>query len=47
MPNAVIAHEPSGTFDLDALKREAKAWPGLLGMDLVPMVTTRPALHLG
>src|SRR6187397_895852 len=23
MPNAVIAHEPSGKFDLDALKREA------------------------
>src|SRR6202453_3349298 len=40
MPNAVIAHEPSGTFDLDALKREAKEWPGLLGMDLVPMVTS-------
>jgi carbamoyl-phosphate synthase small subunit len=40
MPNAVIAHEPSGDFDLDALKREAKAWPGLVGMDLVPMVTT-------
>jgi carbamoyl-phosphate synthase small subunit len=36
----VIAHEPSGRFDLDALKREAKAWPGLLGMDLVPLVTT-------
>jgi carbamoyl-phosphate synthase small subunit len=40
MPNAVIAHEPSGRFDLGALKREAKAWPGLVGMDLVPMVTT-------
>ena len=40
MPNAVIAHEPSGRFDLDALKKEAKAWPGLVGMDLVPMVTT-------
>src|SRR3984957_12055724 len=40
MPNAVIAHEPSGRFDLDALKSEAKAWPGLVGMDLVPMVTT-------
>ena len=40
MPNAVIAHEPSGRFDLDALKREAGAWPGLVGMDLVPMVTT-------
>jgi carbamoyl-phosphate synthase small subunit len=40
MPNAVIAHEPSGQFELDALKREAKAWPGLVGMDLVPMVTS-------
>jgi carbamoyl-phosphate synthase small subunit len=40
MPNAVIAHEPSGRFDLAALKREAREWPGLLGMDLVPMVTT-------
>ena len=40
MPNAVIAHEPSGRFDVDALKSEAQAWPGLVGMDLVPMVTT-------
>jgi carbamoyl-phosphate synthase small subunit len=40
MPNAVIAHEPSGAFDLDALKREARTWPGLVGMDLVPMVTS-------
>ena len=40
MPNAVIAHEPSGRFDLAALAREASDWPGLLGMDLVPMVTT-------
>ncbi len=39
MPNAVIAHEPSGRFDLDALKQEAREWPGLVGMDLVPMVT--------
>jgi carbamoyl-phosphate synthase small subunit len=39
MPNGVIAHEPSGRFDLDKLKAEAKAWPGLLGLDLVPEVT--------
>ena len=39
MPNGVIAHEPSGQFDLDRLKAEAKAWPGLLGLDLVPEVT--------
>src|SRR6478609_2620711 len=35
MPNGVIAHEPSGIFDIDKLKAEAKAWPGLDGMDLV------------
>jgi carbamoyl-phosphate synthase small subunit len=40
MPNAVIAHEPSGRFKLDALKKEAHDWPGLVGMDLVPMVTS-------
>ena len=40
MPNAVIAHAPDGQFDLAALKTEAKAWPGLVGMDLVPMVTS-------
>jgi carbamoyl-phosphate synthase small subunit len=38
--NAVIAHDPSGQFDLAALKAEARAWPGLVGMDLVPMVTS-------
>ncbi len=40
MPNGVIAHSPEGKFDLAALKQEAKAWPGLDGMDLVPDVTT-------
>ena len=40
MPNAVIAHDPNGVFDLDALKKEAREWPGLVGMDLVPMVTS-------
>ncbi|KWT64560.1 glutamine-hydrolyzing carbamoyl-phosphate synthase small subunit [Hyphomicrobium sulfonivorans] len=39
-PNGVIAHDPSGNFDIDKLKAEAKAWPGLEGMDLVPEVTS-------
>src|ERR1700722_17775775 len=39
MPNAVIAHAPDAAFDLVALKKEAREWPGLVGMDLVPMVT--------
>ncbi len=40
MPNGVIAHDPNGAFDLDALKGEANAWSGLLGLDLVPDVTS-------
>jgi len=39
MPNAVIAHAPDAVFDVAALAREAREWPGLVGMDLVPMVT--------
>jgi carbamoyl-phosphate synthase small subunit len=39
MPNAVIAHAEDGRFDLEALHKEAREWPGLVGMDLVPMVT--------
>src|SRR6201987_1631674 len=45
MPNAVIAHAPDGVFDLNALMKEAREWPGLLGMDLVPMVTSRQRFH--
>jgi carbamoyl-phosphate synthase small subunit len=39
MPNAVIAHSPDGTFDVDALKREAAGWHGMVGLDLVKDVT--------
>lgn len=38
--NAVIAHEPSGEFELPRLAAEAKAWSGLDGTDLVPDVTS-------
>ncbi len=41
MPNAVIAHDPEGKFDLEALKDRAAAWPGIDGMDLVPGVTAQ------
>lgn len=40
MPNAVIAHAPDGHFDTGRLKEMARAWPGLVGMDLVPEVST-------
>ena len=38
-PNAVIAHEPSGKFDVRALVRRASDWPGLEGMDLARVVS--------
>jgi carbamoyl-phosphate synthase small subunit len=46
MPNAVIAHDTNGKFDLDALRKEAREWPGLVGMDLVPMVTSAQRFSL-
>jgi carbamoyl-phosphate synthase small subunit len=38
-PNAVIAHDPNGKFDIDALLQRAQEWPGLEGMDLAQVVT--------
>jgi carbamoyl-phosphate synthase small subunit len=40
MPNAVIVHDRGGVFDRNRLIAEAKAWPGLEGMDLAKEVTT-------
>jgi carbamoyl-phosphate synthase small subunit len=40
MPNAVIAHAPDGKFDREALKREAAAFPGMVGLDLAKDVTS-------
>jgi len=38
-PNAVIAHDPKGQFDIPALLKRAKEWPGLEGMDLAQRVS--------
>jgi carbamoyl-phosphate synthase small subunit len=38
-PNGVIAYQPDGRLDIAALREEALAWPGLLGMDLAREVT--------
>jgi carbamoyl-phosphate synthase small subunit len=40
-PNGVLAHPADGGFDIPALIAEAKAWPGLEGMDLAKQVSTR------
>ncbi len=39
MPNAVIAHDPVGLFDREALKARAAGLPAMDGLDLVPLVT--------
>ena len=38
-PNAVIAHDPDGKFDVAAMVAQAKAWSGLEGLDLAKNVT--------
>jgi carbamoyl-phosphate synthase small subunit len=39
-PHAVIAHDPEGRFDLDALVAEARGWTGLVGLDLAKPAST-------
>ncbi len=34
MPHGVIAHSPDGKFDIPALVAKARAWSGLVGLDL-------------
>jgi carbamoyl-phosphate synthase small subunit len=45
MPHAVIAHNPDGAFDLDALVAEARAWTGLVGLDLAKDATCLQAFN--
>jgi carbamoyl-phosphate synthase small subunit len=40
-PNGVIAHRADGDFDVEALLRQARDWPGLEGMDLAKEVSCR------
>jgi carbamoyl-phosphate synthase small subunit len=44
-PNGVIVHRKDGKFDVPALIAEAKAWPGLEGMDLAKDVSCRQMYH--
>lgn len=39
-PNAVLAHDMSGRFDIAALKKRARNWSGLVNLDLAKDVTT-------
>jgi len=44
-PNGVLVHDENGQFDLEALHKEAQAWPGLEGMDLAKEVSTTQTYH--
>ena len=41
MPHGVIAHSPDGVFDLEALAAKAKAWSGIVGLDLAKDASCR------
>ena len=41
MPHGVIAHSPDGVFDLEALVAKAKAWSGIVGLDLAKDASCR------
>ncbi|MES2835152.1 MAG: glutamine-hydrolyzing carbamoyl-phosphate synthase small subunit [Pseudomonadota bacterium] len=44
-PHAVIAHDPDGNFDLEALVAQARAWTGLVGLDLAKPASTLQAFE--
>ena len=41
MPHGVVAHSANGKFDIDALVQQARAFPGLVGLDLAKDVSSR------
>ncbi len=44
-PHAVIAHDPEGKFDLEALTAQARDWKGLVGLDLAKDASTTQAFE--
>ncbi|MCC5984692.1 MAG: glutamine-hydrolyzing carbamoyl-phosphate synthase small subunit [Rhodobacteraceae bacterium] len=38
-PHVALAHDPEGRFDIEALVAKARAWSGLVGLDLAKDVT--------
>lgn len=38
-PHVALAHDPEGKFDIEALVAKARAWKGLVGLDLAKDVT--------
>jgi len=44
-PHVALAHHPEGDFDIEALVAKARAFPGLVGLDLAKEVTCRQSYH--
>lgn len=44
-PHVAIAHDPEGRFDIEALVKKARAWKGLVGLDLAKEVTCAQSYH--
>ena len=40
-PHVVLAHDPDGNFDIEAMIARARTWTGLVGLDLARDVTCR------
>ncbi|WP_410216430.1 glutamine-hydrolyzing carbamoyl-phosphate synthase small subunit [Paracoccus sp. (in: a-proteobacteria)] len=38
-PHVVLAHDPEGNFDIEAMVARAREWPGLVGLDLARSVS--------
>ena len=38
-PHVVLAHDPDGRFDIEAMVARARKWPGLVGLDLAREVS--------
>jgi carbamoyl-phosphate synthase small subunit len=47
MPNAIIAHDPTGNFDIEALKAAARTSPGIEGTDLAKDVSAAASVGFG
>jgi carbamoyl-phosphate synthase small subunit len=45
MPHGIVAHAPDGKFDVDALIKAARGFPGLEGLDLAKDVSCRQRYH--
>jgi carbamoyl-phosphate synthase small subunit len=45
MPHGIVAHAPDGKFDIDALVKAARGFPGLEGLDLAKEVSCRQRYH--